>query len=184
MDAHRDREGDLGDDRAVAVRRPFELGLRFALALTVAFLALPLAAIFLRVSPVELLASLRDEAAVDALLVSVKTSAHRARVHSRRRDAGRVVPGYPAVPRPMAVLTLWSCRSSCRRRSRASRCCRRLGRTGCWAKRWTLSGCPARSQAAVVLAIIFVASPFYLRQAMAAFEAVDPDFTDARGRSA
>jgi molybdate transport system permease protein len=32
--------------------------------------------------------------------------------------------------------------------------------------------------AAVVLAITFVASPFYLRQAVAAFEAVDPEFTD------
>jgi molybdate transport system permease protein len=33
-------------------------------------------------------------------------------------------------------------------------------------------------QWAVVLAIVFVASPFYLRQAVAAFEAVDTDLTD------
>ena len=32
---------------------------------------------------------------------------------------------------------------------------------------------------AVVLAVIFVASPFYLRQAIAAFESVDPTLTDA-----
>ena len=31
---------------------------------------------------------------------------------------------------------------------------------------------------AVVLAVTFVAAPFYLRQAIAAFEAVDPDLTD------
>jgi len=31
---------------------------------------------------------------------------------------------------------------------------------------------------AVVLAVAFVASPFYLRQAIAAFEALDPDLTD------
>jgi molybdate transport system permease protein len=31
---------------------------------------------------------------------------------------------------------------------------------------------------AVILAIVFVASPFYLRQAVAAFEAVDPDLTE------
>ncbi|WP_354702221.1 Sulfate transport system permease protein CysW [Paraconexibacter sp. AEG42_29] len=35
------------------------------------------------------------------------------------------------------------------------------------------------SEWAVVLAITFVASPFYLRQAIAAFEAVDPTLTDA-----
>lgn len=32
---------------------------------------------------------------------------------------------------------------------------------------------------AVVLAIVFVASPFYVRQAISAFEAVDPNLTDA-----
>jgi molybdate transport system permease protein len=32
---------------------------------------------------------------------------------------------------------------------------------------------------AVVLAVVFVASPFYLRQAIAAFESVDPTLTDA-----
>lgn len=35
------------------------------------------------------------------------------------------------------------------------------------------------SEWAVVLAVTFVASPFYLRQAIAAFEAVDPTLTDA-----
>ena len=38
------------------------------------------------------------------------------------------------------------------------------------------------TQTAVVIAVAFVASPFYVRQAIAAFEAVDPD--DARGRRA
>ena len=32
---------------------------------------------------------------------------------------------------------------------------------------------------AVVLAVVFVASPFYLRQAITAFESVDPNLTDA-----
>ena len=32
---------------------------------------------------------------------------------------------------------------------------------------------------AVVMAVVFVASPFYLRQAIAAFESVDPTLTDA-----
>jgi molybdate transport system permease protein len=39
----------------------------------------------------------------------------------------------------------------------------------------------AFSQAAVVIAILFVASPFYLRGAIAAFEAVDPTLIDVAG---
>jgi molybdate transport system permease protein len=35
------------------------------------------------------------------------------------------------------------------------------------------------TEAAVVLAVAFVASPFYIRQAISAFEAVDPTLTDA-----
>ena len=35
------------------------------------------------------------------------------------------------------------------------------------------------TEAAVVLAVTFVASPFYIRQAISAFEAVDPNLTDA-----
>jgi molybdate transport system permease protein len=40
---------------------------------------------------------------------------------------------------------------------------------------------PAVAQAAVVLAILFVASPLYLRGAIAAFEAVDPTLLDVAG---
>ena len=36
------------------------------------------------------------------------------------------------------------------------------------------------TEAAVVLAIVFVASPFYLRQAIASFESVDPNLVGAR----
>jgi molybdate transport system permease protein len=39
----------------------------------------------------------------------------------------------------------------------------------------------AFSQAAVILAILFVASPFYLRGAIAAFEAIDPTLMDVAG---
>jgi len=35
------------------------------------------------------------------------------------------------------------------------------------------------TEAAVVLAVAFVASPFYIRQAISAFESVDPNLTDA-----
>ncbi len=162
------------------MRRPFELGLRFALALTVAFLVLPLAAIFLRVSPVELLASLRDEAAVDALLVSLKTSAvahafilvvgtPAAYFLATRRFRGRslvlTLMELPLVlPPAVAGLALLAT----------------FGQRGLLGGTLDALGLSVSfTQAAVVLAVILVASPFYLRQAIAAFEAVDPHFTDA-----
>ena len=162
------------------MRRPFELGLRFALALTVAFLVLPLAAIFLRVSPVELLASLRDEAAVDALLVSLKTSAiahafilvvgtPAAYFLATRRFRGRslvlTLMELPLVlPPAVAGLALLAT----------------FGQRGLLGGTLDALGLSVSfTQAAVVLAVILVASPFYLRQAIAAFEAVDPQFADA-----
>jgi molybdate transport system permease protein len=56
-------------------RRLFAIGLVGASALALGFLALPVAAVFLRVSPGHLLAQLGNPVATDALVVSLKTSA-------------------------------------------------------------------------------------------------------------
>src|SRR5207244_9229462 len=69
----RRRQGDLGDGGTL--RRLFFPALVAATALALAFLALPVAAIFLRVSPGHLFAQLGNPVSRDALLVSVKTSA-------------------------------------------------------------------------------------------------------------
>ena len=162
------------------MRRPFEVTLWVACGATLLFLVLPLAAIFLRIPPVELFRQLGDEAAVDAIVVSLKTSAiahvvilvvgtPAAYLLATRRFRGRstvltlielplVLP--PAVA-GLALLATFGQRGL-------------LGDT-----LDTLGVQVSFTQVAVVLAVIFVASPFYLRQAIAAFEGVDPHLTDA-----
>ncbi len=54
---------------------PFRLALIAALAVALAFLTLPIVAIFVDTSPAELIASLGDGAARDALLLSLETTA-------------------------------------------------------------------------------------------------------------
>jgi len=56
------------------VRRPFEVILAVSAGLTLAFLLLPILALFLRIPPADLLSQLTSEVAVDALVVSLKTS--------------------------------------------------------------------------------------------------------------
>jgi molybdate transport system permease protein len=162
------------------LRRPFELGLGLAFALTLAFLVVPLAAIFLRISPVELFSQLGDEAAIDALLVSLKTSAvahavillvgsPAAYFLATRRFRGRslvlTLMELPLVlPPAVAGLALLAA----------------FGRRGLLGGTLDALGLSISfTQVAVVLAVILVASPFYLRQAIAAFEAVDTQLIDA-----
>lgn len=56
------------------MRRPFEVVLAVSTGLILAFLLLPILALFLRIPPEDLLSQLTSEVAVDALIVSVKTS--------------------------------------------------------------------------------------------------------------
>lgn len=162
------------------MRRPFDIALAACLGLALAFLLLPVLALFLDVPPGTLLAQLGREAALDALVVSLRTGlvAHAlvlavgtpaAYFLATRRFRGRsavltaielplVLP--PAVA-GIALLTLFARRGL-------------LGGT------LEAAGVEiAFTQAAVVLAVAFVAAPFYLRAAVAAFEAVDPSLLDA-----
>ena len=78
------------------------------------------------------------------------------------------------------LVTLSSCRSCCRRRSPASRCWPRSGPSGILGGALEVAGIELVLQTAgVVVALTFVASPFYVRQAQAAFAAVDPTLIDA-----
>src|SRR5205823_5539661 len=61
--------------RLTVARRLFPLGFGAAAAIAIAFLALPLLAIFLRVPPSKLVDQLGNRVVVDALLVSLKTTA-------------------------------------------------------------------------------------------------------------
>ena len=142
-----------------------------AVALT--FLALPVLAIFLRVSPTTLLRELGDPVARDALVLSLRTSAiaqslvvvlgtPTAYLLATRRFTGRSVlltlVELPLVlPPAVAGIGLLAA----------------FGRTGLF------STSIAFTQAAVVLAVAFVAAPFYVRTAVAAFESVDPTLIGA-----
>ena len=144
-----------------------------AAAVALAFLVLPIAAIFLRVPPGELLHQLTAPVVTDALIVSAKTSliaqvlivlfgTPLAYLLASRRFRGHgllvTLVELPLVlPPAVAGLGLLAL----------------FGRAG------LLGTSIPFTQTAVVLAVAFVASPLYIRTAIAAFEAVDPNLVAA-----
>jgi molybdate transport system permease protein len=146
-----------------------------ALALALAFLVLPLVGILVDVPPRELVARLDDPESVDALVLSLETTAislalivaigtPAAYLLATRRFPGRSVAvtlvELPLVlPPAVAGIGLLAA----------------FGPNG-------ISRTPvdiALTTAGVVAAQTFVASPFYLRAAQAAFAAVDPRLAEA-----
>ena len=163
------------------VRRGLLRALFFAAAtIALAFLALPLVAIFVRVAPGRLIHQLSNPVVTDALVVSLKTTADRAGADPDLRHAARLPAGEPALPRTLGA------RDPDRTAARAAP---RGG--GARPAGGVRPGRPARldadgaglsipfTQTAVTLAVAFVASPLYIRTAIAAFEAVDPDVVAA-----
>jgi molybdate transport system permease protein len=162
------------------VRAAFALFLAVTTAIALAFLALPVAAIFLRVPPGDLLGALGHDVTRDALLVSLKTSAiahaavlivgtPAAYLLARREFRGRglvlTLIELPLVlPPAVAGIALFAA----------------FGRAGLLGDELDALGVQIPfTQAAVVLAVAFVESPFYFRGAIAAFEAVDKSLLDA-----
>ena len=160
--------------------RLFPAALGASLALALGFLLLPLAAVFLRVSPLDLAGELGNRVARDALLVSLRTNliaealilavgTPAAYLLATRRFPGRALVvtliELPLVlPPAVAGIALLAA----------------FGRLGLLGGTLDALGIDvAFTQLAVVLAITFVASPFYLRQAIAAFGAVDRGLLDA-----
>ena len=155
------------------MRRGALAALVFAVAFVVlGFLALPVVAIFTHVTPGRLAAQLSNSVVTDALVVSLKTSAlaqvfvlalgtPTAYLLSRRfRGRGLLLTlvELPLVlPPAVAGLGLLAA----------------FGRTGL-----LHTGLPF-TQAAVVVAVVFVGGPIYVRAAIAAFEAVDPNLVAA-----
>jgi molybdate transport system permease protein len=151
-----------------------------ATAVALAFLLLPVAAIFVQVPPGDLLSALGHDVTRDALIVSLKTSAiahaavlvvgtPAAYVLGRKRFRGRglilTLVELPLVlPPAVAGIGLFAA----------------FGRMGLLGEELDAFGIQIPfTQAAVVLAVAFVESPFYLRGAIAAFEAVDGTLLDA-----
>jgi molybdate transport system permease protein len=151
-----------------------------ATLVTLAFLVVPIAAIFLRVPPGQLVAALGSEVARDALIVTLETTliaqllivafgTPTAYLLATRRFPGRslavTLVELPLVlPPAVAGIGLLAT----------------FGRLGLLGGSLSALGIEvAFTKVAVVLAVMFVAGPFYVRTAVAAFGEVDPALTDA-----
>jgi molybdate transport system permease protein len=156
------------------LRSPFGLLSLLALVLALAFLVLPIVAIFADVSPARLVDALGTESAREALWLSLRTTAlamaivvlvgtPAAYLLGRRRFRGRslVITAIElplVVPPAVAGIGLLAA----------------LGPRGILGDAVEGTGIELVFETAgVVVALIFVSAPFYLRQAIAAFGALD-----------
>ena len=158
----------------------FTAGLVAALTVALAFLLLPIVAIFLQVPPGRLLDQLHSGVALDAFRVTAKTNlialalivgigTPAAYFLATRRFRGRslvvTLVELPLVlPPAVAGIGLFAA----------------FGANGLLGDEVHALGLSIPlTQLAVIFAVTFVASPFYVRQAIAAFEAVDRSLLDA-----
>ena len=161
-------------------QRWFPFLLVAALAVTLCFLTLPIVAIFVDTGPLDLIASLGEEDALEALRLSLLCSAvavavivlvgtPAAYLLATRRFRGRAtlvtLVELPLVlPPAVAGIGLLAA----------------LGPNGVLGGIVEDAGLElVLTTAGVILALIFVAAPFYLRQAQSAFEALDRTWMDA-----
>jgi molybdate transport system permease protein len=158
----------------------FAVLLALALAVALTFLTLPVVAIFAQQPPGDLIAALGDEGALDALRLSLRTTATAlalilvvgtpaAYLLATRRFRGRAVLitliELPMVlPPAVAGIALLAAIGPSTLLGRAAEDA---------GLQLTLA------TAGVVVALTFVAAPFYLRQAIAAFAAIEPTLLDA-----
>jgi molybdate transport system permease protein len=159
--------------------KPFGLLLAGSLAVSLLFLTVPVAAIFLDTSPAELVQSLGEEGALDALRLSLICSTTSlalvvlfgtpsAWLLATRRFRGRALVitlvELPLVlPPAVAGIGLLVA----------------FGRFGLVGKHFGLWEHVSFNALAVTFAVMLVAGPFYVRQAIAAFEAVDDNLVAA-----
>lgn len=144
------------------------------------FLTIPVVSLFLRISPEAFLSSLSDPVVTDALVLSLTTAGActaivvlfgtpisyiNARYAYRGRDIIDALIDIPVIlPPAVAGLALLMA----------------FGRNGVVGRYLDMFGIEiAFTTLAVVLAQVFVASPFYIRQARAGFEAIDRGLEDA-----
>jgi molybdate transport system permease protein len=154
--------------------------LAVALAITLAFLGLPIVALFVDASPSQLAASLGDSSSLDALRLSLETSLIALILI--------VVVGTPAAwmlatrefrLKP-AVVTLIELPLVLPPAAAGIALLAALGPHGIAGGLLDDAGITlVLTTAGVVVAMAFVASPFYIRQAQAAFEALDPRLLEA-----
>jgi molybdate transport system permease protein len=168
--------------RAAAARAALVAGGALIVAVVLTFLVLPIIALVTYQPAHDLIDGLSAQVTIDAIVVSLKTNAIAfaitvalgtpfAYILGRHRFRGRsaviTLVELPLVmPPAVAGLGLLAA----------------FGRLGLLGSELQVLGINvAFTQAAVVLAILFVAGPFYLRGAIAAFEALDGNVLDVAG---
>jgi len=162
------------------VNRLFPLLLFLATFVTLAFLVVPIAAIFLRVPPGDLIAALGSDVARDALVVTLETTivaqtliiafgtptAYLLATRSFRGQSLAVTLVELPLVLPPAVAGIGLLAT--------------FGRLGLLGSSLSALGFEvAFTRIAVILAVMFVAGPFYIRTAVAAFAEVDSSLTEA-----
>jgi len=164
--------------RSVQIKKKLALvGAGILIAAVTLYLFLPILAVFLRITPEQFFQTLQDPNVISALWLSLFTTAITLTIviligtpfayfHSRYSYPGKVIVDtlidLPLVLPPavagVALLMLY-------------------GRVGLLGKYFNMVGIQiAFTTLAVIMAQIFVASPFYLRQAKSLFEQIDPAY--------
>ena len=161
-------------------RHLFTAVLVLACALALGFLLLPLVAIFLRVPPGDLFAQLGSEAARDAIVVTLKTTLiAQALILLVGTPAAYLIASHRFRGRPF-VITLVELPLVLPPAVAGIALLAAFGRLGLLGGTFDTLGIPISfTQTAVVLAVTYVASPFYFRLAIASFESLDQSLLDA-----
>lgn len=155
-------------------RRWFPLLLGATLAITLAFLVLPVVAVFTHTAPGELINRLGDPVATDALRLSIETTSIAIAVIVMVGTPAAYLLATRSFPGRSVVITLVELPLVLPPAVAGIALLAALGPDG------ILGGALADAHiqlvlqtAGVVVALIFVSAPFYLRQAQSSFEAVD-----------
>jgi molybdate transport system permease protein len=154
--------------------------LALALAVALAFLTLPIVAIFVDRSPADLIASLGEPGALDALWLSLKTTAVSIAIILAVGTPAAYLLATRSFRGKSLVVTLIELPLVLPPAVAGIALLAAVGPAGILGGTVEAAGIElALETAGVVVALTFVASPFYVRQAISAFAAVDRVLLDA-----
>jgi molybdate transport system permease protein len=154
--------------------------LALALAAALTFLTLPVVAIFVDTSPARLLEALGERGALDALWLSLKTTAMSLAIILVVGTPAAYLLATRSFRGKAAVVTLVELPLVLPPAVAGIALLAAVGPSGILGGAVEATGVELTlATAGVVVALTFVASPFYVRQAMAAFAAVDRTLLDA-----
>jgi len=158
----------------------FPAALALALAVALTFLTLPVVAVFVDSSPAQLVDSLGEPGALDALWLSLRTTAIALAIILVVGTPAAYLLATRSFRGKAAVVTLIELPLVLPPAVAGIALLAAVGPAGILGGVVEAAGVElALATAGVVVALTFVASPFYVRQAMAAFAAVDRTLLDA-----